>query len=182
VSTGKTCAKCKEAKPLSEFGPDRSTKDGRHPYCRACRREAARLYREKNPGAAGEAARRYRERHPERQREAERRWRAAHPEYRQQYNPERLRRRREANRNAVLDRYGRSCACCGATDRLGIDHIHGDGKRHRAEIGVRTGTQTHEWLVSNGFPDGFQTLCGPCNTSKGRGARCRLDHGPASAA
>jgi len=33
------------------------------------------------------------------------------------------------------------------------------------------------WLIKNGFPEGFQTLCRPCNGSKGDGDRCKLNHG-----
>jgi len=36
--------------------------------------------------------------------------------------------------------------------------------------------ETPRWLVKNGFPEGFQTLCRPCNVSKKRGTRCRLKH------
>ncbi len=39
------------------------------------------------------------------------------------------------------------------------------------------GNAIYHWLVVNGFPPGFQTLCGPCNRSKGRGSACRIDHG-----
>jgi hypothetical protein len=38
------------------------------------------------------------------------------------------------------------------------------------------GTAITHWLVVHGFPPGFQTLCGPCNRSKGRGPACRTDH------
>jgi hypothetical protein len=89
--------------------------------------------------------------------------------------------RREQNRAAVLDHYGRACACCGTTDLLTIDHMNGDGKRHRVDVGISTGTHMYLWLVANGFPDGFQTLCLSCNASKGRGARCRLNHAVAAA-
>ncbi len=34
----------------------------------------------------------------------------------------------------------------------------------------------YRWLIRNGFPEGFQTLCMPCNSSKRDGDRCRLGH------
>ena len=170
----KICNVCGDLKPLDQFSRGRRT-------CCTCRAAEARRQRAENPQIGErdrEASRLYRQKHPERQRAAERRWQAAHRDHFLEIH----RRRREVNRNAVLDHYGHSCACCGSMDRLGIDHIDGDGKEHRAEIGVRTGTEMNSWLVKSGFPEGFQTLCGPCNTSKGRGERCRLDHAAASAA
>ena len=32
------------------------------------------------------------------------------------------------------------------------------------------------WLIANGFPPGYQTLCRPCNASKADSPACRLDH------
>jgi len=80
---------------------------------------------------------------------------------------------------AALDHYGHACACCGATENLSIDHVNGDGREHReALFGSQGGASTsmYRWLARNGFPDGFQTLCRPCNTSKGSGERCRMPH------
>jgi len=90
---------------------------------------------------------------------------------------ERNRRQNEATRNRVLDHYGRSCRCCGVTENLSIDHVNGDGARHRQEIGIgRSAAQMDRWLIANDFPLGFQVLCGPCNQSKGNRERCVLDH------
>lgn len=66
------------------------------------------------------------------------------------------------------------CACCAVTGKLTIDHISGGGKRHRKK--VHSGAPFWHWLVAEGFPEGFQVLCMPCNQSKGRGDRCRLRH------
>jgi len=136
-----------------------------------------------------EANRRYREKNPERAREKTRRWRAANLDQSQALTRESVRRWREANpdkvretrhrhldelKKAVLDHYGHTCACCGVTSRLTIDHVNGDGHEHRARVGG--GWAIYRWLVKNGFPEGFQTLCRPCNVSKKRGTRCRLKH------
>ncbi len=86
-------------------------------------------------------------------------------------------RRRHRQRNQVFAHYGRSCACCRAREGLTIDHVHGNGAEQRAELGPKgVGVHFYHWLVVNGFPPGYQTLCGPCNQSKGRGPACRLDH------
>lgn len=85
-------------------------------------------------------------------------------------------RRNARERDLVFGHYGRACACCGTTERLTIDHVNGDGAEHRAAMRNRGGGHTYHWLVVNGFPSGFQTLCWPCNNSKARGLRCRINH------
>ena len=82
-------------------------------------------------------------------------------------------------RAQVFGHYGQACACCGTTGNLTIDHVTGDGKAHRlALFGDQTagGLRLYRWLVAQGFPPGFQTLCRPCNRSKGDGSVCRLHH------
>lgn len=41
----KVCSKCDKAKELDKFPNHRSRKDGKHPYCKECRRQQARIYR-----------------------------------------------------------------------------------------------------------------------------------------
>ena len=83
--------------------------------------------------------------------------------------------KKEEVRELVFDHYGWQCACCGTTRNLSIDHVDGLGKEHREELGFHWGSErTYIWLVQQGFPDGFQAMCRPCNTSKGRGLVCRL--------
>ena len=44
----KTCTKCREALPFSEFRKQSSTKDGLKYYCKKCDNEIAKKYYEKN--------------------------------------------------------------------------------------------------------------------------------------
>ena len=44
----KTCTKCKEVLPFSEFRKQSSTKDGLKYYCKKCDNEIAKKYYEKN--------------------------------------------------------------------------------------------------------------------------------------
>lgn len=87
-----------------------------------------------------------------------------------QAEPERVRLQyrvgRARLRELILNRYGRSCACCGETLPvfLTVDHINGGGNQHLREIGKRN---LWGWLRARGFPDGFQTLCWNCNAAKG---------------
>ena len=59
------------------------------------------------------------------------------------------------------------CACCaeGIYDFLCIDHINGDGAKHRRKL-VNEKTSIYTWLVENHFPIGFQVLCYNCNLGK----------------
>ena len=66
-------------------------------------------------------------------------------------------------RDMCFDHYGRQCACCGETELLFLtfDHINGGGRRHSLKVGY-----IPRWLVSQGFPDGFQVLCMNCNLGR----------------
>lgn len=79
-----------------------------------------------------------------------------------------------ANRKKlVINYYGGKCECCSETclTFLNIDHIMGGGNKHRAEIANFKGEKPHcnskvyNWIVRNGFPDGFRVLCFNCNWS-----------------
>ncbi len=171
----KTCTKCGGLKSFDRYYRNHTRPDGLTAQCRDCIAKSTRARREADPDAF---------RLPERARQ--RRYYAADPEKfraemrrRRHEDPERARaiqRRSDARvRQAVFDRYGWTCACCGATENLTIDHINGDGKEHRAADGLGKGSHKfYRWLVANNFPEGFQTLCGVCNRSKFTGERCRL--------
>ena len=71
---------------------------------------------------------------------------------------------------AVLYHYGKGdCACvkCGFRDirALSIDHIEGNGNKHRKEDKL-SGTSLYRWLMKNNFPEGYQTLCMNCQWIK----------------
>jgi hypothetical protein len=90
---------------------------------------------------------------------------------------------RESIRVQVFDHYGWTCACCGTAERPSIDHVNGGGREHREEVlgdPIANTYVFYRWLIANGFPEGFQTLCRPCNASKGPSKRCRLDHAKAA--
>jgi hypothetical protein len=79
------------------------------------------------------------------------------------------RRYRADIRRRVFAHYGERCACCGTADKLSIDHIDGNGSEHRLELfGKRRdipSTPFYRWLINQGFPGGYQTLCRRCNGS-----------------
>jgi 5-methylcytosine-specific restriction endonuclease McrA len=128
--------------------------------------EYSRRYRERHRDVIRERRRKLREANPEKYRERNRSWREANPEK----TAEADRRWSQMYRTSVFGHYGWSCACCGAADDLTIDHVK---PREGAKL---VGAPLYRWLIADSFPEGFQTLCRPCNRSKARRDRCRLDH------
>lgn len=71
---------------------------------------------------------------------------------------------------------GYKCACCGMIDThefFCIDHIDGDGHKHRGSTGKRIlGINMYLWLRRNGYPSDYQVLCHSCNVAKGTQTEC----------
>ena len=137
----RTCKRCDTTRPASEFVVNRSAASGGN-ICRPCRRER-------------DAERREAER--ERFRTEHAVWRLANPEL-----VAAARKRSDGKlRDAILDAYGRECACCGEQhpDFLTLDHIEGGGNRHRKSIHGKVYSQ----LRRLGFPPGYRILCWNCN-------------------
>jgi hypothetical protein len=63
------------------------------------------------------------------------------------------------------------CACCSENriEFLTIDHVKGDGAKHRRQIGSGS---LYVWLIKNNYPDGFRVLCFNCNSSYGLFGYC----------
>lgn len=88
---------------------------------------------------------------------------------RPQYIQKRKERYRELKNEVFMAYGGYICKCCGETEPLFLclDHMEGNGNRHRAEIGVSgRGRNIYTWLKKNKFPEGFQVLCHNCNNGK----------------
>lgn len=74
----------------------------------------------------------------------------------------------------VLTHYGHGsvkCKCCGEDDHrcLALDHIKGDGKRHRFSF---PGDKLYWMLLKRKFPKGFRVLCYNCNFGRGQYGKC----------
>lgn len=146
--TTKTCAKCREEKPLDVFGASRGRSGGKGSYCRICKRAIAADYyakhykRERKPYTrdiqkirAGEKRRR--DRVPlETKRRDQARWRANNPERHRDhcYKKAATRRARKAglfseaiDRNVVYERDKGKCGICCAPVQRGekwhVDHV-----------------------------------------------------------
>jgi hypothetical protein len=69
---------------------------------------------------------------------------------------------RRKDKERAFDAYGgRFCSCCGETEMLflTIDHVNGDGGKHRKEL---NGKKIYAWLRQNNYPEGYQVLCFNC--------------------
>lgn len=88
----KVCTKCREDKPVGEFGRHSSKPDGLDHQCRKCNRERSRRWRENNLERKREKDRCWHESNREGDRETTRCWR--------ENNPERMR------ENRLWHRYG----------------------------------------------------------------------------
>jgi hypothetical protein len=158
----KRCSRCKTEKPVGAFGSNAAKRDGLQDACRECRRVDCGRYRVANREKLAAADREYAKANPEK-------------------GAARSARYYSRLKAQIFGRYGDRCACCGATDNLSVDHINGDGPTQRREALGRSydsgSTEPlYRWLVANGFPPGFQTLCRRCNASKWTLGSCRIDH------
>lgn len=101
-------------------------------------------------------------------------WRRNHPERVRELRLRetvRARQKRQQIKIDVLTYYGNGkCACVKCDESrlacLSIDHIGGGGNKHRKELfGTRSGN-IYNWLIENGYPSGYQTLCMNCQFLK----------------
>lgn len=86
-------------------------------------------------------------------------------------NPLTIKARHRKNRQEVISHYGGKCACCGESvfEFLSIDHINGDGRKHREQIKTQ---DICDWLRKNKYPEGFRVLCFNCNCAIGFHGYC----------
>lgn len=89
----KTCSKCKETKPVSEFNKHETNKDRLNGQCKSCQTEYARKQRKKNPEKERKASEKWRKENPEKYRETYKKWQKA--------NPEKIKKYREENREKI---------------------------------------------------------------------------------
>lgn len=67
--------------------------------------------------------------------------------------------------------YGGRCVLCGENkpEFLTIDHINGNGTKHRQSVGVKGGAGIYRWLKNQHWPkNDYRVLCANCNCSMKR--------------
>lgn len=139
------CSKCGKIKSLLEFN---KKGDGHQPNCKECR--------SKFPSAK-----------PENHALTNKLWRERNKEKIKLKASMDYIKERDALKNEWLNAYGRKCTCCGESEIkfLTIEHLNGDGKNHRKEVG--TGLNMLKDLKKQGFPkDKYTILCYNCNSGK----------------
>ena len=71
----------------------------------------------------------------------------------------------------VIEHYGGKCVCCGESELLflTLDHIDGQGAKHRKQFGGRySARKVYQWVIAQNYPQTLQVLCFNCNCGKAR--------------
>jgi transketolase len=84
----KVCAKCKQEKSLECFSKNRAAKDGKVCYCRECRKDIQKKWREKNKEYFKEYSKKYREENKEKIKEKRKEYKEYLKEYHKKYYEE----------------------------------------------------------------------------------------------
>jgi hypothetical protein len=200
------CARCGESKPATtEFFRVNDKRGYFRGSCIECDRVCGRERRASEPERFREQERQRREADPERYREKQKQDRLAHPERHKEYakrnkerngeailassrrwyhaNKERLnaedKEQRKARRAEMITAYGGKCDCCGLADDpafLTLEHIHRDGKAHRAQFKSPEGVYND--LQRRGWPkEGLTLLCWCCQMARAFHGSCPHERG-----
>lgn len=153
----KTCTKCHETKPKTEFSKHARERDGLQSWCKLCSKKCTAAYRAANPDKVRICNSSYRASRPEVHRASTAKWAAANPEaHRIRDQNRRARERSNGGRLSpglaakLLTLQRGKCACCGVKLVANhLDHV----------IPVALGGPNEDWNM--------QLLCPPCNLSKG---------------
>jgi 5-methylcytosine-specific restriction endonuclease McrA len=81
---------------------------------------------------------------------------------------------RQRVKDKVFALYGNSCAYCGSTDKLSLDHKNGDGNADRGSY-KSAGTHYYRKLLKQERREDIQVLCIHCNMAKGQMTEDQFD-------
>ena len=111
----RTCNKCKEEKPLTEFSKHKRKKDGINTWCKACDTEYHKKHYAENKEKYAKKAEEWKTKNREKVRENQKRW--------YEDNSDRIKKRNqrnaEINRKKITEIHGTKCVHCGATESIG---------------------------------------------------------------
>lgn len=173
MTDNKACSRCGDRKPLADFPVDKRARTGRASWCKSCGNVYRQKYRKRpdisrlrllvKPGekvcVGCMSIKPIEEFSPG----------GSSAVNRTTYCRACGRARRQRVKLDVIRAYGGACACCGVTELvfLAIDHLDGDGARHRRSIGRQYATSSwYRWLQKQNYPSGYQVLCHNCNFAK----------------
>jgi len=179
----KYCIQCNQRKDKKEYSKSKREKDGLNTWCKSCHKK----YREKNKEYLSAYKKVYSDipENKERKKQYMIKYHIDNKENILKKKKEYLIKNREwiyhknnkmnmlrnwENRISCLQVYSNGymkCELCGIDniDVLTIDHINGNGAKHRKEI--KKYKDLYSWLRDNNFPDGFRVLCRNCNWEDG---------------
>lgn len=155
----KVCSWCKIEKDESEFYLDKRLISGLQAHCKECGAAKRKIWHKENYSQNAEKIRARNNAFSKNNR----------PLMRIREKTARLKRRMECLLAYAVD--GKiECSCCHEREIkfLAIDHIGGNGNKHRKEIG----TNIYAWLKRNNYPKGFRILCHNCNLAEGFYGTC----------
>lgn len=135
----KTCKKCKEQKPVTEFYKNHKNKDGLRPECKACRIKAAQQWYKANSEKAQNSSDIWRESNSEKVKRMTKAYRDANPDmirgqHLKQYWPTLSAKEALIKFNELKSLQNNCCAICGTnkpygrTNEFVVDHCHETGK------------------------------------------------------
>jgi len=141
---------CEQEKDVTEFYK-RTDCNSYQSFCKECKKAISTQWKADNKEKTLSYIRKYNEVHKNEVRE-------------------RGEKSRVEKRTLVLNHYGGKCACCGESNYefLAVDHINGNGNKHRKTIGQHI----VRWIIENNYPEGFRILCHNCNQSLGLYGYC----------
>lgn len=163
----KKCCRCKQVLAIASFGTNVTTADMLQTACRECTRQYGKGKPKKRKGygtpeykaKVAEYDKKYTAANRKRRADYLREWLQNNPGKTIEYNNKRKALMQQAEGKftpeleaEIFERDGHRCLCCGRTERLCADHI----------LPLSKGG-TH-------FKENLQTLCVPCNSSKGNKA------------
>lgn len=151
----RTCVRCGENKPLTEFGNSSRYKDGKLPHCYICARKASNVQHHKHRAKRNAESRAYKKLHSDQVAARSREWFAAHPDKPYEYNLKKYGWTPE-DYDRHLAEQGGVCAACGSDDPgKRYKHFHVDHD-HSCCSGKKSCGKCIRGL-----------LCGPCNIAAG---------------
>ena len=163
----KQCTKCKKWKNKNDFCRNIRKRDELDCWCKECKNQGGKIYREKHKESIKVQQSKYYSRPDiiEKRKQYDLNYYKKNKKKTQQYNKE----YQWMLRQQSLFFYSNGemkCQLCNNSDidNLCIDHLNGDGKKHRQKVGW--GVNVYRWLINNNFPSDFTILCKRCNRVK----------------
>lgn len=163
----KRCDICKQELSIELFGKNKRNKDGLHTTCKPCKKIIDKNYRLNNKDKIKVAKH---EHYLKNKDKIKQRINDYISKNRDKHNEWKIKAKNKLKLE-VFVYYGQGQLKCNFCDEfelnmLTIDHVNGNGNKHREKEGIKTGYSTYQWLKKNNYPDGFQVLCWNCQFKK----------------